>query len=73
MGVIFPLSIPAKVALILIAVFIGLIWSYFAFPGWWRKFYQDREAKRQARLAEKELVSKAKDAKLDVKLSDRKK
>ena len=37
MGVIFPLSIPGKIALTLIAVFLGLIWSMMQWPAWWKK------------------------------------
>jgi hypothetical protein len=37
MGVIFPLSWPGKIVLMLIAVMLGLIWSMLMWPGAWRK------------------------------------
>ncbi len=34
---IFPLSWPAKIVLMLIAVMIGLIWSMMQYPEWWKR------------------------------------
>ena len=38
--IIFPLSWPAKIVLILIALFLGLIFSMLQWPGWWRKHFR---------------------------------
>lgn len=37
MGMIFPLSTGGRIALMLIAIVLGLIWSYFQWPDFWRK------------------------------------
>jgi hypothetical protein len=43
---IFPLSIPAKIVLILICMFIGMIFSMMQWPEFWkRRFRQDRPSK----------------------------
>ena len=34
--IIFPLSIPGKIVLIIIAAIIGLIWSMLMWPEWWK-------------------------------------
>lgn len=39
--------------LIAIAVALGLIWSMFQFPQWWRAFFERRELKWKAREAKK--------------------
>jgi len=56
MGMIFPLSWPAKIALIFIALFLGLIWSMFQWPQWWHaklgKRIEEKE-KKQAERVEK--------------------
>lgn len=35
--VIFPLSVPGKIVLMLIAILLGLIWSMLQFPGMWKR------------------------------------
>lgn len=50
---IFPLSIPGKIVLILIAIAIGLIWSMLQFPEKWRWLF-DRIKARNARKAQEE-------------------
>lgn len=43
---IFPLSWPAKIVLMLICIFIGMIWSMMTWPEWWkRRFRKDRQSK----------------------------
>lgn len=37
MGIVFPLSWPGKVVLLLIAVVLAIIWSMLQFPMWWKK------------------------------------
>lgn len=37
MGMIFPLSTGGRIVLMLIAIVLGLIWSYFQWPDFWRK------------------------------------
>ena len=43
MGAIFPLSTSGRIILILIAVVIGLIWSMFQFPDFWRRLYKKQK------------------------------
>lgn len=45
---IFPLSIPAKIVLILIMIFIGMIWSMMTYPDWWKR--RIRKGDRQSKL-----------------------
>ena len=45
--IIFPLSTPGKIVLILVAIALGLIWSQLQFPGWWRKFFKKNEQPQQ--------------------------
>lgn len=35
--IIFPLSVPGKIVLILVAIALGLIWSMLMWPAAWRK------------------------------------
>jgi hypothetical protein len=35
--IIFPLSIPGKIVLILIAIVLGLIWSMLQWPDFWKR------------------------------------
>jgi hypothetical protein len=41
--IIFPLSTPGKIILILIAIALGLIWSQLMWPGYWRKLFKKTE------------------------------
>ena len=41
MGVIFPLSIPGKIVLTLIAISLGIIWSMLQFPSFWKKRFRE--------------------------------
>jgi len=38
--IIFPLSIPAKIVFILIACFIGAIWSMMTYPDFWKRRFR---------------------------------
>lgn len=39
--IIFPLSVPGKIVLILIAIVLGLIFSMLWFPQTWRKIFKN--------------------------------
>ena len=49
---IFPLSIPAKIVLVLIAIFLGLIWSMLQWPGWWKKHFRKQSEVVEEKLDE---------------------
>ena len=44
---IFPLSIAGKIALILIAVFLGIIFSMLQNPQWWMEKLRKRLSKKE--------------------------
>ena len=45
---IFPLSIPAKIILIIIAFFIGMIWSMMTYPEFWKRKF--RKSNQQSKF-----------------------
>ena len=47
MSVIFPLSVPGKIVLFLVAIVLGLIWSMMVWPDAWRKMLKNDDFLRK--------------------------
>lgn len=52
---IFPLSVPGKIVLILIAIFLGLIWSMFQYPATWKRLLGKKPEEPLIKLPEEKL------------------
>ena len=56
--IIFPLSWPGKIVLILVAIALGLIWSMLMWPAAWRKLLRRPAVPEQSKTPESKTRTK---------------